>query len=505
MNRLVSRWASLPAVVVVAFVTGCAVGPNFSRPAAPVGGYTRERLAAATVATPVPAGEAQRLIEGIDIPGQWWALFHSEPLNGLIEEALRNNPDLQAAQAALRVARETVLAQQGAYFPSVVASFTPSRQKDPTGAVAPTAASGNPTFSLFTAQVAVSYTPDVFGLNRRTVEGLAAQAEAQRFQVEATYLTLTANLVAAAVQEASIRGQIEATQEIITIGRALLESLRLQKALGRIAEADVAAQEAALAQAEASLPPLQKQLAVQRDLLTALMGRLPSKEPVERFELASLTLPQELPVSLPAQLVEQRPDVRAAEANLHAASAQIGVAVANRLPNVALTASDGSAATKIGQLFTPGTGLWSIAASLLQPVLDGGTLLHKERAARAAFDQAAAQYRSTIITACQNVADTLHALQTDAAAVQATARAEQAAVRSLEIARKQLELGAVNYPTVLTAQQTYVQARLALVQAQASRYADTAALFLALGGGWWNRTDVAPEKAHSWLDRVQGP
>lgn len=505
MNRRGRCPGFLPTVALATLLAGCAVGPNFSRPAVPDGGYTREPLPGATVSTPVPGGEAQRFIEGMDIPRQWWTLFRSEPLNALIIEALQNNPDLQAAQAALRVARETVLAQQGVYFPSVTGSFTPSRQKTPTAAVAPTAASGEATFNLFTAQVAVSYTPDVFGLNRRTVEGLAAQAEAQRFQVEATYLTLTANLVVAAVQEAAVRSQIEATQEIITIGRALLESLRLQKALGRIAEADVAAQEAALAQAEASLPPLQKQLAVQRDLLTALMGRLPSEEPTERFELAGLTLPQELPVSLPAQLVEQRPDVRAAEANLHAASAQIGVAIANRLPNVTLTASDGSAANKISQLFTPGTGLWSIAASLLQPVLDGGTLLHKERAARAAFDQAAAQYRSTIITACQNVADTLHALQTDAAAVQATARAEQAATRSLEIARKQLELGAVNYPTVLIAQQTYVQARLALVQAQASRYADTAALFLALGGGWWNRSDVAPEKANTWLDRVQGP
>jgi NodT family efflux transporter outer membrane factor (OMF) lipoprotein len=210
-------------------------------------------------------------------------------------------------------------------------------------------------------------------------------------------------------------------------------------------------------------------------------------------------------VSLPARLVEQRPDVAAANASLHSASALIGVAVANRLPNLTLSASDGSAANALSRLFTPGTGFWSIAGTVAAPLLDGGTLLHRERAARAAYDQAAAQYRSTVIAALQNVADALRALQADADAVKATALAERSAAESLEITQKQLALGAINYLALLTAQQTYLQSRINLVQAQAGRYADTAALFQALGGGWWNRTDVATGDGDSILDRVKGP
>jgi NodT family efflux transporter outer membrane factor (OMF) lipoprotein len=494
------------ALLLVAAVAGCAVGPDFQKPAPPeVSGYTPEPLAAETSAAAVAGGAAQRFVQGMDIPGKWWRLFHSEPLNALIEQALKNNADLQAAQAALRVAQENALAQQGAYYPTVAGSFSPSRSKTATGALSPASASGNAYFSLYTAQLAVSYTPDVFGLNRRTVESLEAQAELQRYQLEATYLTLTSNLVAAVVQEASLRGQIAATEDIVKIEGQLLDLLRRQNALGQVAEADVVAQRSALAQAQAALPPLQKQLALQRNLLTALLGRYPSEEPAERFDLASIELPQELPVSLPARVVEQRPDVAAANASLHSASALIGVAVANRLPNLTLSASDGSAANALGRLFTPGTGFWSVAANLAQPLLDGGTLLHKERAARAAYDQAAAQYRSTVIVALQNVADALRALQADGDAVKATALAESSAAESLEITRKQLALGAINYLALLNAQQTYLQSRINLVQAQAGRFADTAALFQALGGGWWNRTDVAKGDDGDFLDRVSGP
>ncbi|MGO8915925.1 MAG: efflux transporter outer membrane subunit [Stellaceae bacterium] len=479
-------------VLVVALVAGCAVGPDFKRPAAPaVTGYAREPLSAETASADVAGGAAQRFVEGLDIPGQWWALFHSEPLSALVEQALKANPDLQAAQAALRVAQENVAAQQGFYYPSVSGNFSASRQKNPTAVIAPTLSSGTPYFNLYTPQLSISYVPDVFGLNRRTVEGLAAQAEMQRYQLEATYLTLTSNVVAAAVQEASLRGQIAATQEIVAVESQLLDLLRRQNALGQIAEADVVQQEAALAQAQASLPPLQKQLALERDLLTALAGRLPSEEVEQRFDLAGLELPQELPVSLPARLVEQRPDMQAASASLHQASAGIGVAIANRLPNLTLTGGVGTTAAQLDRLFNPGTGFWSIAGSLTQPIFEGGTLLHKERAARAAFDQAAAQYRSTVITAFQNVADSLRALQFDADALKAAVAAEHAAAESLEISRRQLELGAISFITLLTAEQTELTARIALVLAQANRFADTAALFQALGGGWWNRTDVA--------------
>jgi NodT family efflux transporter outer membrane factor (OMF) lipoprotein len=477
-------------------LAGCAVGPNFERPAAPdVEGYTSTPLPAKTASAEVTGGEAQHFVQDLDIPGQWWTLFHSEALNALIEQALRNNPTLPAAEAALRLAWENVYAAEGAFFPTAVASYSPSRNKTATGVVFTAASSGPPFFTLHTAQVVVTYAPDVFGGTRREVESLTATTEFQRFQLEAAYLTLTSNVVAAAVQEASLRGQIAATEEIIKIESESLGILRKQLELGQVAGADVAAVEATLAQAQATLSPLQKQLALQRDLLTALIGRFPSQEPSEKFELASLQLPQELPVSLPSNLVEQRPDIQSVAAQLHAASALIGVAIAAQLPQFTLTANAGTVANQIGQLFiTPETAFWTVAGNVAQTIFDAGTLLHKKRAADAAFDEAAAMYRSTVITAFQNVADALHALQSDAETLKAAYAAERAAFRSLEIARRQLQLGAIGYLGLLTTENTYQTALIALVQAQAARYADTAALFQALGGGWWNREDVAPAK-----------
>jgi NodT family efflux transporter outer membrane factor (OMF) lipoprotein len=477
-------------------LAGCAVGPNFERPAAPdVEGYTSTPLPAKTSSADIKGGEAQRFVQGLDIPGQWWTLFHSDALNTLIEQALKNNPTLPAAEAALRQVWENVYAQEGAFFPTAVASYSPSRNKTATGVVFTAASSGPPFFTLHTAQVVVTYAPDVFGGTRREVESLTATTEFQRFQLEAAYLTLTSNVVAAAVQEASLRGQIAATEEIIKIESESLGILRKQLELGQVAGADVAAVEATLAQAQATLSPLQKQLAQQRDLLTALIGRFPSQEPSEKFELASLQLPQELPVSLPSNLVEQRPDIQSVAAQLHAASALIGVAIAAQLPQFTLTANAGTVANQIGQLFiTPETAFWTVAGNVAQTIFDAGTLLHKKRAADAAFDEAAAMYRSTVITAFQNVADALHALQSDAETLKAAYAAERAAFRSLEIARRQLQLGAIGYLGLLTTENTYQTALIALVQAQAARYADTAALFQALGGGWWNREDVAPAK-----------
>jgi len=490
------RSGAAPLFVALILVSGCAVGPDFERPAAPdVEGYTPEPLAQQTASAEVAGGETQRLVQGLDIPGQWWALFHSEALNALIEQALKNNPTLPAARAALGQAWENVYAAQGAFFPTAVASYSASRNKTATGVVFTSASSGSPFFTLHTAQVVVSYAPDVFGGTRRQVESLMAAAEFQRYQVEATYLTLTSNVVAAAVQEASLRGQIAATEEIIKIQTESLDILRKQFELGQVAGADVAAVEATLAQARATLPPLQKQLAVQRDLVTALTGRLPSQEPAEKFELAALQLPRDLPVSLPSKLVEQRPDIQSAEAQLHAASAQIGVAIAAQLPQFTLTGNAGTTANQISQLFiTPGTAFWTVAGNVAQTIFDAGTLLHKKRAAVAAFNEAAAMYRSTVITAFQNVADALHALQSDADTLKAAFAAERAAFKSLEIVRRQLQLGAITYLGLLTAENTYNTALIAFVQAQANRYADTSALFQALGGGWWNRTDVAPPK-----------
>jgi NodT family efflux transporter outer membrane factor (OMF) lipoprotein len=423
------------------------------------------------------------------IPGDWWTLFHSRPLQDLIERSLTNNPNMKSAQAASAVARENMLAGKGAFWPSVNGGFSASRNKT-SSEISPTPNSGALYYSLYTPQVSVSYMPDVFGLTRRTVESLQAQEQQARFALAATHITLSANIAAAAIQEAALREQIGATRELIRINSNLVRIVRNQYSKGYVGRLDVAAQEAQLAQIEATQAPLLKQLALQRDLLAALSGGFPSEGLPETFELSSLKLPEALPLTVPSKLVEQRPDIRQAEENLHAASAQIGVAVANRLPNLTLTGDAGSMALTAGKIFAGGAGFWDLGASVTQPIFQGGTLLHRERAARAAYTQAAEQYRSTVINAFQNVADTLHALEQDANALKSAARAKDAAGVTLELAKKQFESGYANSLALLNAEQTYQQAVIALVEAQAARYADTAALFQALGGGWWERTDL---------------
>jgi len=472
------------------FLEACSVGPQFKKPAAPAGaGYTVAPMSATTSTPNVVGGDGQQFLDGRDIPGEWWTLFHSKPLNDLIERSLKANPDIKAAQAALLVAQENTQAQRGFYYPSVSAGFSATHAKSSSN-ISPVTNTSALNYSLYTPQVSVSFVPDVFGLNRRTVESLKAQQEQARFALAATHITLSSNVAAAAIQEASLRGQIQATNDLIKINTDMLEILRKQFVKGYVSRLDVAAQEAQLAQVVASLPPLLKQLAQQRDLLAALSGVFPNQDLPEKFELASLQLPQELPLSLPSQLVEQRPDVRQAEENMHSASALIGVAVANRLPNITLTADAGTMATIFSKLFTSGTGFWDVAGGITQPIFEGGTLMHRERAARAAYTEAAEQYRSTVLTAFQNVADTLNALQQDADALKTAAAAKDAAAVTLELTKKQYQTGYVNYLGLLSAEQSYQQALINLVQAQANRYADTAALFQALGGGWWNRTDL---------------
>jgi len=469
----------------------CKVGPDFQVPPAPnVSGYTAGPLPARTAAARTRGGEPQRFVPDMDIPGQWWTLFHSAALNRLVTEALAANPDLEAAQAALRQARENVYAGQGALFPSVTANAQAEREKFPGAAFGLPGVS--PTFSLITGTLNISYAPDVFGGTRRQIESLAAQTEYQRFQLEAAYLTLTSNLVVAAIQEASLRGQIAATQEIIKVETDQLNVVRQQFELGATARSDVLQQEATLAQTRSSLPPLEKQLAETRHQIRALAGRFPSQDGGEVFDLARLKLPRDLPVSLPSLLVRQRPDVRAAEAQLHAASANIGVAVANQLPQFSITGQLGTETTRLSQLFSPGTGVWSIAGGVAQTLFDAGTLQHRKRAAVFAFDQAAAQYRSTVLKAFQNVADALRALQADADALAAATTAERSAFASFDLARQQYKLGAITYLVLLNAERTWEQTRITLVQSEANRYSDTAALLQALGGGWWNRTDAAP-------------
>lgn len=478
----------------LALLTACAVGPDFERPAAPSAlGYTAQPLPPETASAPTPAGGAQHFATAMDIPSQWWTLFRSPALDRLVQQALKANPNVEAAKAALRQAHELYSAQRAAYFPEITGNVSQTRAKVAQGSIATPVTTPSPTYSLYTAQLSLSYAPDVFGAQQRSVENAMAEVESTRFQLEAVYLTLSSNVVVTAVQEASLRGQIAATERMIELQHQLTEVARGQRLLGTASELDVLAQESAEAQLRATLPPLHKQLAQNRDALVALLGLLPADEPSETFQLADLTLPQDLPVSLPSHLVEQRPDIRQAEENLHAATAQVGVALAAMLPQFAITADTGSSGLKIGQLFTPQYGFWSFGSSLSQTLFDAGALLHKRRAADAALDQAAAQYRATVVLAFQNVADSLRALQSDAEALQATAAANRAAIRTFELARRQYGLGTISQVTLLNAEQSLQQTELALVQAQANRYADTAGLFQSLGGGWWNRPQEATD------------
>ena len=515
---------SVACIAMLCLATACSVGPDFFRPDAPkVSGYSAEPLAAHTAGSDVEEGAAQNLSSGQDISGEWWTLFHSPVLNSYLAEALKNNPDLQSAQAALRQARETVYAAQGAYYPRIDGSLQASRNRGTSaelagtgggsafgaGSTGTTSTAGTSLntipegfiYSLYDASVTASYNVDIWGGTRRAVESEEAQNEYQLFETEAAYLSLTGNVVTAAVQEASLRAQIASTEEIIKIEGDALRILNSQFELGAVPKSDVLQQQTALAQARATLPPLRKQLAQTRDELMALMGRFPSDDDGKAFTLDSLTLPTDLPVSLPSALVNQRPDIRAAEAQMHAELAQIGVAENNLLPQLTLTASYGVDATSVGSLFGPGSQLWGIAAGLSQPLFHGGTLLHQERASEAAYDQMAAQYRSTVISAFRNVADALRAVETDAEAVRDAGEAARSASDSLKIAQIQFDAGTLTYLTLLTSEQQYQQAVVTLAQQQGTRLADTAALFQALGGGWWNRSDVPNEDEKQYIER----
>jgi NodT family efflux transporter outer membrane factor (OMF) lipoprotein len=477
--------------VLALLLCGCAVGPDFLRPAAPEdAGFTPKALPIITASATGYGGGAQHLSSGQDVPFDWWTKFQCPQLNSLVEKALRANPTIESAKAALRQAHELTLSGEGAFFPTVQGGFSASRTKSSAG-LSPVTSGTTLYYSLYTPQVSVSYVPDVFGSTRRQVESLQAQEEMQRFETEAAYITLASNVVAAAILEVSTRAQIAATKDIIEVDKKALEILRNQQKFGQAMGIDAAAQEAALAAVEQTLPPLEKQLEVTRDLIRALAGNLPNQDVEQTFELSSLQLPEDLPLSLPSKIVEQRPDVRAAEEQLHSASANVGISVAAMLPQIALTGNAGSTALTLAGLAVPGNVFWSIAGNVTQTLFDGGTLLHKTRAADEALVEAAAQYRSTVLTAFQNVADTLHALLSDADALKAAVLAQHAAKVTLDLTQKQQQNGYVNYLTLLSAEQAYQTALINLVQAQTARFGDTAALFQALGGGWWNRQEVA--------------
>ena len=479
--------AAFAAVGVLA-VAGCAVGPNFKHPAPPAtDAYTAEKLPPQTMATAVSGGEAQYFGFGEDLPGEWWALFGSKPLDALVEAAMASYPDIEAQQAALREARDNVRAQQGVFVPQVQAAFNQERAKISGASIAP----GFPGYvtNLYQANVNVSYTFDIFGAQRRQLENLQAQVTYQNYVLEGSYLTLTTNVASTVVQLVSAKEQIVVTREIIALEEKELGIIQRQFDLGTHTRADVLQQQSNLASVRATLPGLQQQMAAAEHQLAVLTGRFPHDAAPVEFDLSDLKLPQGLPVSLPSTLVAQRPDIRAQEALVHEASAAIGVATANMLPQVTLTGSYGDESLLFASIFKPGSGVWDFATGVTAPIFQGGALRAKRRAAIDAYDQALAAYRLTVLNAFQNVADTLTALDNDAEALKADSDAVNAAKDSLDLIQRQYDAGAVNYVSLLTAQQLYQQARIAYVRALASRYTDTIALFQALGGGWWNRRD----------------
>jgi NodT family efflux transporter outer membrane factor (OMF) lipoprotein len=397
---------------------------------------------------------------------------------------------LEGAQATLRQADENYIAAEGPLYPQVNSTAGALRERS--------ASNGN-TFNLFNASVSVSYLVDVFGGVRRSIEASAALDEDQRFQLEATYLTLTTNVVTAAIQQASISAQIAATKDIITAESQELDLLNQQFELGAVARGDVLAQQSQLATVQATLPPLQKQLAQIEDALSTLLGRFPVQGQIPLIQLTDLQLPKDLPLSVPSKLVEQRPDIRASEALLHQASANIGVATANQLPQFTLSATGTDQADYLNQLLKSSSLFWSVGAGVTAPIFHGGALEAQKQAAVDAYDNASAQYRSTVLNGFSNVADVLAALELDAETLRVQLYAEQTAQQSLDITTERFQAGAIPYLQLLDAQRTYQQARILLVIAQADRFADTVALYQALGGGWWNRSDDtdARNRAHA--------
>jgi NodT family efflux transporter outer membrane factor (OMF) lipoprotein len=480
---------ALPGVALAAALAGCAVGPDFKTPASPSAtAYTPATLPAQTAAGPEPA---QRFAPGSPVTPRWWTELGSARLDALEDEALRANPDLQSARAALTQAREAWLAQRASQLPTVQLDGSALRARN-SAAIAPPLSSNAQLYSLYNAQFNVAYVVDVFGGQRRQTEAAAAQADVQHMQTEAAYLTLTANVANAAVQLASLDSQMDDTRRIIEANQRTVDVTRRRQRLGEASTVDVAAAETALEQAALAAPALQRQIDQERDLLAALIGRAPSDAPTDRLVLSDFSLPASLPVSLPADLVRQRPDVRAAEANVHAASALVGVAMAARLPTFTLGASAGGASGNLSTLLAGPNTLWSLTGSASQTVFDAGALRHKQKAAEAALDQAKAQYRGAVLAALQNTADVLQAIVDDADGLTHAARAAQASDHSVKLARDGYDHGQTGALPLLTAQAADAQAQLALTQARAARLIDTIALFQALGGGW---SDARPDPA----------
>ncbi len=474
-------------------LTACMVGPDYQRPQTPKPSrYTETSLPIKTAQAPREknVGKSQYFALGKDIPADWWKLFHSPQLNDLIDRGLKNNPTIDSAKASLRNAQEIFRAQVGnLLLPAVSANIAAQRQRINLQAEGIDILPNNPAikniFNLYNVGVSISYTLDIFGGARRQLEMYGAQIDQQRYELLATYLTLTSNIVTTAITIASLQDQVDVTKELIREQEQQLAIIKRQFKVGGVSLDNVMSQENLLANTKATLQPLEKTLAQYRNALAILVGTVPGESALPKLNLSMFELPRELPVSLPSSLAQQRPDVLAAEAVLHAATAQVGVATANLFPQFTIGGQDGWSATVFNQLFTENVKVWSYSASLAQPIFRGGALLAQRRAAIASLDQYLAQYKYTLLQAFQNVADALNAIEIDARALRARKQAELAARKSMLLTREQFKLGGVSFITLLTAEQQYQQMRLTRIQAEAARYSDTAALFQALGGGWW--------------------
>ncbi len=465
----------LCASALLALCSGCAVGPDFKPPAPPdLERYTPEKT--------VSPGGGQRFVSDDEVRAQWWSAFGSDRLDDVIDEALRHSPTLEAAREAIRVADYNTHAAAGAFFPQVSLSSTSSYNL----------ASGDATnstvvqtpFPFHTEQVQISYTLDLWGANGRKVEGANALREVQVYQLQAAHTLLASRIALAVIEEASLRAQIAAAQKTIALEEERLALLERQLAYGKIPGADVLSERAALAQTRQTVPALEASLKQQRTLVTALAGRYASEGIDATFQLSQLTLPRDLPISLPSRLVEQRPDVKAATASLHSASAQIGIAVAARLPQLTLTANGGTSAFELVQLFHPATFAYAFAGNVAQTAFDGMTLYSNQKAAEASYRQVEAQYRDTAIKAFQEVADALNALQSDARAVASSRTAEAMTKKYFDTVRARRAFGDASQLAVVDAQRSYLAASVARIQAEAKRLSDTVTLFVALGGGW---------------------
>lgn len=472
--------------------TGCAAGPDFKEPKlSGQAKLTANPLHSQLASVPnLVGGGSQIYVDQLRVPADWWALFQSNDLNRIVDAALHKNPNLQAADAALRAAQATARAQTGIYFPTIGINAAGLRQQ-----VSPAyfgQSSGEPNiYSLYNTNISVGYKVDLFGGSRRLVENAKALAEYQQFQLEATYLSLTTNVVSAAIRESAQREQLEATQTILQSQQNLAKLINQQFAIGTVSKIDTSSQNTLVANSQSQLYSFDKNLSVTRNMLVAYIGSYPGSADIPQFRLANLHLPNEIPKVIPTDLVRQRPDIRAAEAALRASNAQVGVATANLLPQLNLTAAYGSQALTTGALFGPGTAMWNLGAGIFQPLFQGGSLRAQRDAAKAAYEQAAANYESTVVNAFQEVANALKALETSANTLASAASAEKNAGVNLNLVTQQYKLGSTNYLAVLNSQTQYQQAKINLIQAQADRYTSTAALYAAIGGGWWNRSGSA--------------